>query len=45
MEYGIEKCLLCKRHLNEDETEEGVCSKCNIGNAHTRSRPRERDDR
>lgn len=28
MSYAFDKCLICKRNLNEDEKDEGVCCKC-----------------
>lgn len=45
MEYGVEKCLLCKRQLNEDEQEEGICARCGNEDANTRSKHKEKQEK
>ena len=44
MNYEIEKCLLCKRSLSEDEKIDGVCGKCEIREESARHKHKEKDE-
>lgn len=43
MSYEIDRCLICKKLLTEDDID-GICEKCDTEPGYTKPRSRKRDE-